>query len=142
MKAEVKKPTVAELLKIVSGGKATPEQQLELASLLSIKAKEQQQNELVGKFELLKKYVVELGLTQEQAIEAFAAPAEKIFEWVDTDTNTTYTRFAGTLGRAPFLKVLKEKLKTQAEAEKFAIGEKGKTFIKNAYATKQTTATV
>jgi hypothetical protein len=140
MNAEVKKPTVADLLKVVTSGKATPEQQLELASLLSIQAKEQQQNELVGKFELLKKYVVELGLTKEQVIEAYSAPSEKIFEWTDSDTGITYTRFAGTLGRAPFIKVLKEKLKTQAEAEKFAIGEKGKTFIKNAY--KPATATV
>ena len=130
---------VAELLKKVSTGKATVSEQMQLAKLLQEQAVQQQQDEKEEKFEKLREFAKSIDLSEELIIQAFQAPRVKMFEC--QINGTTYTRYAGQLGKCSFADELKKNF-TEEQALKFVVQEpdtiklKGEKFVKNIYSPK------
>lgn len=120
--------TIDELLKLVTTNKATTAQKLELAKLLENQAEQEKADAFDENILKIKTLIAELGLNIPEVVKALSTPTILIFDW------NGHKRFTGERGRFPdWVADMKKELKTQGEAEKFALNQAGKDFVKKVF---------
>lgn len=130
--AEVKEPTINDLIQLVLNNKANSEQKKELSRLLDIQAQEESKNELIQKIEKVKAVMTEQKVTLQDLIDSMKEPQEPIFIYVDK-AGQSHQVFGPMRGKQPtWIAEMKKEL-TKEKALEMALKETGKQWVEKVY---------
>ena len=133
--------TLDELLKLVSNGKATLQQKIELSNLLSQQAAEEKKADYNKRADELKAKATELGFSEKEAVAIFKGTTEEVQEVMfECEINgIKYTRLAGQRGKCTWSEIIKANY-TKGQALAFVKGQpntelnkKGTKFVDGIY---------
>lgn len=130
--AEVKAPTMQDLMQLVLSNKATSEQKKELSRLLDQSAEEESKQEFQKKIDRIKVVIEEEGLTIQEVYDSMKQPQQPIFVYID-EAKVSHQVFGPMRGKQPVWIAEMKKNVTKEKALEMALSESGKQWVEKTY---------